>query len=298
MLIIVEGPDLAGKTTLVKKLARELSSAQVLHRGPPTQHVLLEYEPDIERYSAKADEHIICDRWHIGELIYGPLMRGSAQLTEPMRRHISMLLASRGAFTVYITPSDIELKRRYLAQGDDFVNLEQLLTVAQAYRHMPYPSQDTYVRRVAPPDPDYVISGATIAEVHAPDRIVDTYVGPANPRYLLLGEKVNHPTETRHTTAFVPYANTSGHFLLSALPVETWLHTGLMNACEVPPALLRQQCMSLGFPRIVTLGVRAHDAAEAAMLPHERVDHPQYVRRFKHRTMLQYGEEIARKLSG
>ena len=50
MLIIVEGPDGAGKTTLVAALATALrassdsASVDVLHRGPPVAHPLLEYE--------------------------------------------------------------------------------------------------------------------------------------------------------------------------------------------------------------------------------------------------------------
>lgn len=86
MLILVEGPDGSGKTTLIKRLIEDLfPGAYVINFGPP-----MGYSVDSvaafargQYYSAVAifesliesDQIVICDRFHLGEYVYGQAIR-------------------------------------------------------------------------------------------------------------------------------------------------------------------------------------------------------------------------------
>lgn len=79
-IIVLEGPDGAGKTYLARWLC-EIYDAAYLHEGPPPKDV-----PALEHYSLalanavslafSGRRHVVMDRWAYGERIYGPLHRG------------------------------------------------------------------------------------------------------------------------------------------------------------------------------------------------------------------------------
>lgn len=77
MLIIVEGMDNTGKTTLANRLADDLKLVLVSNKKRP------ESFQDIKEYCTKICElaenrHVITDRWApISEKIYGPICRDS-----------------------------------------------------------------------------------------------------------------------------------------------------------------------------------------------------------------------------
>src|ERR687897_2440373 len=76
LLVILEGPDGAGKSTLSRELAASLRAAypadsiSEFHKGPPHHHPLVEYEQPLFHYRPGTGRHIICDRWHVGEAVY------------------------------------------------------------------------------------------------------------------------------------------------------------------------------------------------------------------------------------
>lgn len=87
MNIIIEGPDNVGKTTLINNLKKELNDRtfHTLHysnvRQPtPSKHI--EYSKKLYRemfaiakYTHDIGSNTICDRSHIGEMVYSPMYR-------------------------------------------------------------------------------------------------------------------------------------------------------------------------------------------------------------------------------
>ena len=143
MLIIVEGCDLAGKTTLVTELADNINDSrfdmkvEVYHRGPPTGSMLEEYHrPLLANYTPRLlDRHVICDRWHVGELIYGPVLRGKSELDFHTWLAIELLLKGLGAVMVYVDPGWATIEQRFYDEGDDLVlSLNQLNKIHESYR--------------------------------------------------------------------------------------------------------------------------------------------------------------------
>lgn len=139
MIIIFEGADGTGKSTAVSLVADEIRrryevEPRLLHRGPPTRDPLLEYTVDLE--DDTIHDWTICDRWHWGELIYGPLYRGRSLLSGAGHMAIDQFLARRGAFLIHMDEQWAEVTRRVNERGDDYVEKKHLPFILEEYRRI------------------------------------------------------------------------------------------------------------------------------------------------------------------
>lgn len=291
MLIILEGPDGTGKTTLAGEL-EELIGARVLHRGPPGQDVITEYARDIQWYQPGRGDHVVCDRWHLGEQVYGPILRGGSRFSRETFAHVEKVLQRRGAVLVVLTAPGGELRRRIGKRGDDLIGPERVDDLVHRY-DLQFRVGTQLPRRIfsgQPPAAGDLLDWARIAEFEASAlRLFITYVGPPAPRYLVLGERRNGSPPYPDQAAFTPGPSTSGRYLLSALPDRVLSGAGFANACEENVVELWEV---LRRPRVIALGVQAVDACRSEGLVCSSAPHPQFIRRFYHRARGEYGALI------
>jgi len=124
--VIIEGPDGAGKTKLAELICSK-TGLKYHHEGPPPTNL-----PPVIHYARlleHATESTVFDRLHLGELVYGPLLRGT--VNDPndltlMRR----LIQARGHYVVVCLPpweTCLENNR----QKEEFIKDED--TLRQAY---------------------------------------------------------------------------------------------------------------------------------------------------------------------
>ena len=296
MLILLEGVDCGGKSTLANTLARLLVEAgeqepTMLHRGVPQMHPLDEYERCLDWYRPGNGDNVICDRWHIGADVYGPLMRGDQGLDPVVRWHVEAYLKSRGAILVLVEPPSVEeMLARMHRRGEDYINDEQAIHCFEAFRPVVQGSKIFKFKYTSDDDPTLLIDLAGVAE-DASHKFINfpSYIGPVWPRVLLLGDKrntVGGPEDSE--AAFIPWPGTSGRYLLEALgDVDD---VGIANANETTNLSgLYRRC---GCPEVVALGLNAAKACMVAGIPHKVVKHPQYMRRFKHSDIETYGKDI------
>lgn len=131
-IIVLEGIDGSGKSTLAEQILK-LSpiKASIVHRGPLKGSVQDELiTPLLE---VPDDELMICDRWHVGELIYGPIYRGRSQVKGMYERQIERILASKAAVRVIVMPPLEVVKQRLEIRGEDYLQPEHVDQVHQAY---------------------------------------------------------------------------------------------------------------------------------------------------------------------
>jgi hypothetical protein len=99
--VIIEGPDGAGKTTLARQLCHQLTLGYH-HEGPPPTNV-----PALEHYArllVEAKRPTLFDRLHLGETVYGPLLRGGSRLDARGLRLMNRLIRGQGTTVVLCHP--------------------------------------------------------------------------------------------------------------------------------------------------------------------------------------------------
>jgi thymidylate kinase len=301
VLIIVEAPDGAGKSTLVEKLVKRIEQdypsdkVEVLKKGPPQpkSHPLDEYETPLLSYRPGRGHHIICDRWHVGEWVYPDVLHRSTKADRATWYHIELFLRSRGALVVYMdTPLDT-MVQRVKTRGDDLIQPYQLQRLMFGYKIMREQAVCEKWLWKSDEDLSWVITQAWQLGTHAQKfNPYTTYIGPFVPLGLLIGDTRNGITGSADLRpAFMPYRATSGHYLFSALPRDEIRHMGFANACDVDDidALMD----ALHFPPAVALGREAHRRLRGEV---EGVPHPQFMRRFYNKHDEDYARIINRAL--
>lgn len=133
MLIVLEGPDHAGKSTYANQLTTGEHKFVRWHKGPIIASPYVEYMEPLIRYTHQR-QNIVCDRWHIGELIYGPILRGSSKLEFDMAEKLDSFITSIGGIKVYIDTALSTIVSRGHRQPDDLVNENYLPAVHAFYR--------------------------------------------------------------------------------------------------------------------------------------------------------------------
>ncbi len=79
MITIIEGPDGAGKTTLLEALRYRWLDTIGHHQGPYRHDVIGETLAAVSS-ALSLSSHVVCDRLHLGERIYGPVFRSHDML--------------------------------------------------------------------------------------------------------------------------------------------------------------------------------------------------------------------------
>lgn len=131
MIFIIEGPDGAGKTTLVNQLKQALPQAKVEHFGAP------ETDDDAFNYWQKyawaikdvqPGETVIFDRSWYSDLVYGPIMRDRQEMSQAHADMLSaMVVASGGGIIIYCNAPVKVLWSRCKARGETYITSQELL---------------------------------------------------------------------------------------------------------------------------------------------------------------------------
>lgn len=305
MLIIIEGVDRTGKSTLARRIADRIG-ADVRHYSKPERHPLAEYERDLDDYVPGSGRHVVIDRFHWGETIWPELFRRPTEFTDEMFYHVELFLQSRGALMIHATADPDQLRRRFVGEPLDPELIEPAVLAFRdvtARTSLPVLGYD-FARPGAADVPDLAVFGAGKLEeyVGEPWRVTSHWVGSPKPNLLLVGDEPGPPARRDPDSGavpFRPYPATSGAYLMAALR-RTNYFPAITNArtrdgTEVP---LRDLWLALERPRVVALGNVADAALSAAEVAHGVAPHPQYVRRFFHARTSDYIRLIRRAAGG
>ena len=110
-LIVIDGYDGTGKTTLARRLAAE-HGYRIWHASltPDGTDLFARYHAIITQPQRQA-----LDRSFISELVYGPLERGRSRLTLDQATRLAVAVADRGIF-VHLTCEPDQIAARLLAR--------------------------------------------------------------------------------------------------------------------------------------------------------------------------------------
>jgi thymidylate kinase len=131
MLIIIEGADCTGKTTLAKTLIQTIGEEHVscLSKGPPAfNDPVVEYLWPLSGYIPNTKQHLICDRWHVGEMIYPKIFNRKSIMTMTEFKLINDVIRKLGGLIVYLEPPLSKVHERFNTRGDKFISDIDVLT--------------------------------------------------------------------------------------------------------------------------------------------------------------------------
>lgn len=296
MLVVIEGVDKAGKSTLADRLKRELEWP-IVHFGKPGPDPALEYITFL-----KDDTHIICDRFYVGELIYGPLLRNKHSMTPLQIVTIERMCRKVGMILVHVDPEYGIIATRLMLLGDDLINAEQNELAHKMFRdimpsrntgHIVKWSQGTTVQHVAETirmmvDRDILLHQRAMEYCSG----IGTVIGE---KIVLVGEKLNDST----TWVGMPFdSGPSSDYLL-----RTMQHANVdeskvyvTNSDKVTQKEV-DFLKSTGSTKFISLGNKAHDKLKSLGISSAKVAHPGYWRRFHHYDMPKYATQLANAIN-
>ena len=259
-LIVIEGVDGSGKSTV----AQHLPHTQHVHCGPIKQSPWEEYVLPLAEYDFNVD--MVCDRLHVGELIYGPIYRGESKLDAAARRFIEMFLDSRGALKVIIAPPLEVVSQRLVERGEDFLQASDLERVWNFYRL--YGSEHGWLV-VERPDVAFLRSLAEATEARARHLAsYPQYVGHATPDTLLVAPKTPARVFTTeldgiHRAPFKvlnDHPDSAANLLFRSLPQDERI--GVADTDKIGDLW-----EMLGYPRLVALGSSVSQTLNRSGIP-------------------------------
>lgn len=132
-MLVLEGADLTGKTTLARLLNEKLG-VPTHHLGRPPAHT--RHWDIVQAAMRNNTRRVIYDRMCIGSYVYGPLLNDEYN-KEPVTRteleHWARRLARRGDGVVWCYADRSTITERFQQVGDWYLDLPFILRAAEIY---------------------------------------------------------------------------------------------------------------------------------------------------------------------
>lgn len=300
MFIIIEGADKTGKTTLSNAIIKKFGSEYV-HFGKPKKHPATEYA----EYALANDGNLVLDRFYLGELVYGPLLRGKAGIDDVEFATLERILRKKQAILIQTTTNSVLANKRLLVSTqDEAVNTDQNALAARGFaevgkrsniqHHILYDGS-TYenlaelLTKLEALKDEVERDQATIQKVCTG---IGTTTGK---KIVLVGEGVNKKV----TWLGLPFdKGFSSQFLLDSLKTaeidEKLVY--LTNADTITAAEV--DFLNKDKALFIALGKKADARLSSLNVQHAFLNHPQYVKRFQWKNKGQYAKDLMSIVKG
>lgn len=282
MLVIIEGPDKAGKTTLAKEITKRFGYCYS-HFGAPGPDPGREYAD----FLCKLERPTVCDRFYIGEQVYGPLLRGKSLISNLQKAVLERLCRFRGAVLIYAsTPLEVCQERLARSKDDDVTPVQNAI----AWKMFQEIIKEIHIAPMCLYDSSRAESlDVLLAQIRPVLHTMHSLAGLAHiyctgigtifgSKMVVVGESLNE----RVTWVGKPFdKGVSSEFLYSCMREaeipEAKLYLCNADKLTVEESMFIRQGETLPW---LALGELAHAKLQELRIDHTWIPHPQYWKRF------------------
>lgn len=290
-VLIVEGADGSGKTTLCNTLARD-HGFKVVHTGVPREtngrDLFNTYLMDLW-LALHEDQPVVFDRLFLGEFIYGPIMRGRSLLTDHHLRMLNRVVMAYDIKHVLCLPPRPVAYDNWRAKKQDYVDHETKWgQVFEDYdrwsdRLMTFDYTATFNDRIDPTELFITRPTLPLGVVGSPDA-----------KLLVVGERVNTKVQEVDlpfmddggSSAFLDDCLKAGYLESEVAYCNAYSFNNLPNQLDDWLARFKVR------PQVAALGNEASRALRDLNIQHHKLPHPQYVKRFKNGKKAEYARQL------
>ena len=287
-VIAIEGPDKAGKTTLGLRLCIKNNITRMKHFSAPKSGSKVR---DQYHEALLYSEDTVIDRWALGEMIYGPMLREKSKLSRLDLKVLLRLFNTKSSVFVMVLPDPKELASRKMT-GDDPVNTAENLNVLVKFNNW-LNFMDNHVVNFVSYNPDMItsvdkccdkITGLLEGSDHRGGQYFGAAYGNLDGKYLIIGEAVNQ----KKTWLDFPFTQgRCSEFLAESLEAGGIDEKDcyFMNADNLFIPHVAQRFKDKA---IITLGKAAAERVKAEGFSSYELPHPQFWLRFQYKDLIKY----------
>jgi len=281
-MIILEGVDKAGKTTLANKLS-EKYGLEIRKFGIPKGDPTFEYSKTLRDISSP----IILDRFLFGELPYSIVKRRTRYMDYLAYRILLLQLLTVPHLVIYLRPEREEIHRRLEKEPDSYVSHSEVDQLIEEYDNVfEYNFTNaiscngllntTHVAKI-----EEAINGEAWERRRQDESLSWEFIGSSRPRFLFVGERFNVRAEHQ-----VPFWSSSGEYLHRSLDNAgvnqrycTYTNAVSSDSSVIPASLVKR----LHPKKIICLGTVAYERIKQLGYRNiaVKVNHPAHAQRFQ-----------------
>lgn len=298
-MIILEGVDKAGKTTLARRLS-DMYGIPIDKCGIPKGNPIPGYIQAIKDMSAP----VIWDRFIYGEIPYSIVKKRTRYMQSFELDMLELMLATMPTLVVYVRPPRQVIQDRHSMEPDSYVSKQEALMLYEEY--------DELTAQLNIPvfeyrgDQDFEALTEMIEKRECFDYTRwETYriwkrdcakgIGTLYPKYLFVGEQLNTNAKVQ-----VQFWSIAGEYLLRCLRRARidLRECHFTNSFNFEGGYIKKEDVAFLGPQVVVgMGAWAGKRLKDAKIQHNLIEHPGYWRRFHHEDSATYAEKLRKACS-